>query len=269
MKMLFGEFKPDYSNYHFPYQVWLFKEDGDNVEKIYANGFLPIRSIKNVYYLSRNVRVDLNKFELSSENRRVLKKTENIKADLVSLVNFHYSPKIQKFCKDYGINRLGKGFFSTAAIRNIFSGNVYNSVLLFEDINTQETVGYAVCYISENILQYAHSFYDLRYLKESLGARMILEGVRWAKENQKGFAYLGTCYEKSSLYKTEFKGVEFFNGFRWSDDLEELKELVKKGLGGNKWEVRDYLLRDKEYLEKFYQGDLLNILDKFGIRVNF
>ncbi len=272
MKLFFSELPANYSKYHFPYQIWLLKEEGDEVEKIYSNGFLPIRSLQSVYYLSRNIRVDLNKFEISSENRRILKKTENFESDLIPLSEFTYTAEIQKFCKNYTEQKLGRGLFPAAAIKSIFTNKVFNYVFVFKEINMQKEVGYAVCYIYGDLLQYAYAFYDLEYFKDNLGARMILEAVFWANKSNKKYAYLGTCYEGSALYKTEFKGVEFFNGFRWSEDLEELKELVEgfevRQLADGRFEG-EYLLKNKEFLERFYQGDLTMVLSKYGVRVNF
>ena len=126
MKLFFSELPANYSKYHFPYQIWLLKEEGDEVEKIYSNGFLPIRSLQSVYYLSRNIRVDLNKFEISSENRRILKKTENFESDLIPLSEFTYTAEIQKFCKNYTEQKLGRGLFPAAAIKSIFTNKVFN-----------------------------------------------------------------------------------------------------------------------------------------------
>lgn len=261
MKLFFGEFKPDYVKYHFPYQVWLLREDGEEVKKIYENGFLPIRSLSNVYYLSRSIRVDLSLFEQSSENRRILKKTDGISANLLPLSQFNYTVEVQKLCHDYAEKRLGKDIFPVPAIKSIFSGQVYNQILTFKN-NDGGEVGYAVCFVNENLMQYAHAFYNLNFLSENLGARMMLEAVNLAKENSQKYIYLGTCYQESSLYKTEFKGVEFFNGFSWSKNIEELKKLIQRSGG-------EFLLKDQEYLKEYHQSDLHQILDKFGIRVNF
>jgi len=90
----------------------------------------------------------------------------------------------------------------------------------------------------------------------------MLEAIIWAKKSHKKFVYLGTCYEPEALYKTEFKGVEFFNGFRWSNNLDELKTLLTQSSD-------EYLLQREEFLKRFYQGDLQFILNKYGVRVNF
>lgn len=261
MKLFFGEFKADYSHYRFPYQVWLLKEEGDEAGKIYENGFLPMRNMPDVYYLCRSVRVNIHDFELSSENRRILKKTESFESDMIPLSEFDYTPEVQKFCKNYADEKLGKGLFAAQSIKTIFTGKVFNYLFVFKEIKTQKPVGYAVCFVSGKLLQYAHTFYDLAYYQDNLGARMMLEAIVWAKKSGKEFAYLGTCYEESALYKTEFKGVEFFSGFSWSSDLEELKRLVKR-------DEKSYLFKDNQYLKEFYQGDIYNILNNYGLRVN-
>lgn len=262
MKLYFSEFKSDYDKYLFPYQVWLCKEERDSVEKIYENGLLPIRSIPSVYFLSRSVRVDLSKFDLSSENRRILKKTKNFSSKVISLSDFNYSSMVQKMCSSYADEKLGKDVLPTSTIRAIFKNGVYNNIIVFTDNSSGREVGYAVCYINKNLIQYAFSFYELKYLKDNLGARMMLEAVLWSKTNDKSYIYLGSCYSRESLYKTEYKGVEFFNGFTWSTNLEELKYLLERNSG-------DYLLKDKDYLDTFYEGRRINLLSNKGIRVNF
>lgn len=262
MKLFFGEFTPDYSKYHFPYQVWLKREEGDSVDEIYNNGFLPIRSLPEVYYLCRSVRVNLDKFELSSENRRILKKTEEISSKTMSLNEFSYTPQIQKFCKDYTVGKLGKDVLPASAIRAIFTSGVYNSLVEFKQTVEQKTIGLAVLYTSSSLVHFAHSFYDIEYPNKDIGARMMLEAILWAKNNGKRFAYLGTCYQESVLYKTQYSGVEFFNGFRWSENLEELKELIGR-------RKDDYLFQDKNFLEKNYSEKVEGFLGKYGVRVNF
>lgn len=276
MKIFFAEYKADYPHYRFPYQVWLLKEEGDSPENIYGAGFLPIRSLPGIYYLSRSLRINLAAFELSSENRRILKKTDCFESDLMPLSEFVYRPKIQKFCKDYMRQKFGKGSMTAAGIRKIFTGITFNYIFVWKERETQKEIGYAVCFVSSKIVQYAHAFYDLKYFQQSLGGRMMLEAVNWAKESKKEYLYLGTCYEESALYKTEFKGVEFFNGFRWSDNLEELKGLILRnknreaGSGDKEGKKEEeYTLKNKDFLEKYYQGDLRSILDRFGIKVSF
>lgn len=270
MKLFFGEFKPDYSKYHFPYQVWLLKEEKDNEEKIYENGFLPMRHLKDVYYLSRSLRVNLNLFEPTSENRRILKKTENYSFEMISLSDFKYDLSVQRLCKSYSEEKIGKGIIRTSSIEAVFTNGIFNKVFVFKERVSRVVVGYAVCFVSDSLLHYAHSFYDLKHYQDNLGMGMMLSAIVWAKENQKKYGYLGTCYEEKALYKTEFKEGEFFNGFKWSGNSEELKELIKEGQKEEEGqEEQEYLLKRKEFLGKFYLGDLKGILSNYGVRVNF
>ena len=82
---------------------------------------------------------------------------------------------------------------------------------------------------------------------------------------ERGFRhlYLGTCYSQNALYKTQFAGAEFFNGFRWSGDLDELKFIIKR----DKKEHHQHLLETEEYREEFYRGDLENIAEASEFRV--
>jgi hypothetical protein len=46
-----------------------------------------------------------------------------------------------------------------------------------------------------------------------------------------------------ALYKTQFEPLEFFNGFRWSRDVAELKHLVRSALpaGKHRLETPEFL----------------------------
>jgi hypothetical protein len=75
--------------------------------------------------------------------------------------------------------------------------------------------------------------------------------------------YLGTCYSHTALYKTQFAGAEFFNGFRWSGDMDELKFIIKR----DKKELTQHLLETEDYRKEFYKGDLGKISNASGFRV--
>lgn len=109
MRFFFSEYKADYSKYHFPYQVLLAREEADDINKIFDMGFLPSRSKLNLYYLARGLRVNLSKFELTSENRRILRKTEYLKLEVKNLKEFDYDYTIGKLGKDFYEKRFGEG----------------------------------------------------------------------------------------------------------------------------------------------------------------
>ena len=72
MKLLFSEARADYDRYIFPYAVWAFPEPTETPADLFERGFLPSSRNLDRFYLCRQVRIDLKKFECSSENRRAM-----------------------------------------------------------------------------------------------------------------------------------------------------------------------------------------------------
>ena len=79
------------------------------------------------------------------------------------------------------------------------------------------------------------------------------------------YLYLGTCYSERALYKTQFNSGEFFTGFRWSDNWEELKFLLRRDQETNP----KHLVTTEEYREQFYTGDLgkITAASGFGVKL--
>ena len=265
MRLVFSEFPAEYDGYRFPYQVLGVKGKKDNLAQIYYGGWLPFRSKKDWYYLCRSTRVRLSNFELSSENRRILKKTENLNFSVIPVDQFEYTPVVQKFCKVFADETFGKGVMPAAAIRKILSeGGNCTHVMVFgsgvgDTRRIAPTVGYVGVVVHGHFLHYVHPFYDLDG-DPNLGMGMMVRAVQWAKDQTKQFAYLGTCYGESALYKTQFKGFEFFNGWRWSGDIGELKYLIRRNSEG-------YLLQDEKYKERFVEGEWSESLRDMGVNV--
>ena len=55
----------------------------ERMENLYDEGYIFTRIGKGYFTQTRSLRIDLSKFELSSENRRILRKMENIKMELI------------------------------------------------------------------------------------------------------------------------------------------------------------------------------------------
>src|SRR5580765_6165163 len=111
----------------------------------------------------------------------------------------------------------------------LFTSPVLTHLLVFNDAKSGAEIGVATLYIEGNELAfYRYGFYDLNYFNRSLGMFMMTSAVAMFAERRFKHAYLGTCYSENALYKTQFAGVEFFNGFRWSENLEELKFLLRR-----------------------------------------
>lgn len=228
MKFHFKEAtKIDYSGYEFPYKVYATREESDSIDALYRAGFLQTRIRKDYYYMARGVRVDLAKFELNSENRRILKKTEYMEVELVDLDKFEYDYTIGKFAKEYYDSRFGPKTMSAERVKWIFTGGAFTHTYVVKDRESGNVVGYCPVLMTDETLHYAYPFYNAEYFERNLGMGMMVNAIQSAKEKGLKYVYLGTCYNHSSLYKTQFDGIEWFNGEGWSSDVEALKMLCK------------------------------------------
>ncbi|MCX8109478.1 MAG: hypothetical protein N3G20_11825, partial [Verrucomicrobiae bacterium] len=108
-------------------------------------------------------------------------------------------------------------------------------------------------------------FYDLNYDARTRGIYHMTSAVAHFAERSFRFVYLGTCYSRNALYKTQFAGAEFFNGFRWSPDIEELKFVLQHDAQA----PHRHLLESPEYLEQFYGAQLDHVcsMSRFKIRL--
>ena len=82
MKIFKSESFVDYRTYTFNYATYCIKEAASEIPEIYSKGFLPYSNNTDLkhetYYLARSLRVDIDNFKASSENRRVLKKIAEV-----------------------------------------------------------------------------------------------------------------------------------------------------------------------------------------------
>jgi arginyl-tRNA--protein-N-Asp/Glu arginylyltransferase len=256
MKLLFSEQISNYKTYEFPYVVWAVPEAGEAPADLFNAGFLPSSRGLDCFGLCRNVRVDLPKFQPSSENRRVLRKGEGITMQVVPRAGFELTPARREFYVNYAAARFGEGVMPPERLELVFNSPVATHVLVFTDPQSGAEVGVAVLYLeAPRVAFYRFAFFDLNHFNRSLGLFMMTSAVAHFAREKFSHLYLGTCYSERALYKTQFAGVEFFNGFRWSNDLAELKFLIQRDLK----QQPPHLLESQEYREQFCAGDLANI----------
>jgi arginyl-tRNA--protein-N-Asp/Glu arginylyltransferase len=264
VKLLFSEQKADYDHYQFPYAIWAVPEAGETPADIFNAGFLPSSRNLDRFYLCRQVRVDLTKFKPTSENRRILRKGSGIEVKLVPRGRYDYTPERRQFFKTYADIKFGKDVMSFERLDSLFDSPIISHLLVFSDAEKGGEVGAATLYLEgRELAYYYYAFYDLNYYARNLGMFMMTSAAALFADRGVRHLYLGTCYSHNALYKTQFAGAEFFNGFRWSDDLDELKFIIQR----DKKDLHQHLLETEEYREEFYQGDLAKISDASGFRV--
>ncbi|MCU0785220.1 MAG: hypothetical protein MUF81_14455 [Verrucomicrobia bacterium] len=258
MKLLFSEQKSDYEHYQFPYAIWAVPEAGETPADIFNAGFLPSSRQLDRFYLCRQVRVNLAKFKVSSENRRILRKGDGINCQLVPRGRYNYTPERRDFFKTYADIKFGKDVMTFERLDALFSTPIISHLLVFTDAKTGAEVGVATLYVEgKELAYYYYAFYDLNYYARNLGMFMMTSAAALFAERGFRHLYLGTCYSNNALYKTQFAGAEFFNGVRWSSDMDELKFIIKH----DKKEHHQHLLETEEYLNEFHAGDLRKLAD--------
>jgi len=262
MKLLFSEQNSDYEHYQFPYVIWAVPEEGEMPSDIFNAGFLPSSRNLDRFYLCRQVRVNLAKFQPSSENRRILRKGAGIEVRLLPRDRYDYTPERRRFFKTYADTRFGKDVMTLERLDALFTAPIISHLLVFTHAGKE--IGVATLYLTgEALAFYYYAFYDLNYYARNLGMFMMTSAVALFAERGVQYLYLGTCYSQAALYKTQFAGAEFFNGFRWLNDWDELKFILRR----DKKEQTRHLLETDEYREKYYKADLGQITGASPFRV--
>jgi len=264
MKLLFSESESDYGRYLYPYVIWAVPEPGEAPADLFNAGFLPSARGLGQFYLCRNVRVDLAKFKPSSENRRILRKGELVEMKLVPRAEFDLTPVRREFYKNYADARYGKDVMPHERLELVFNSPVATHLLVFTEAQSGAELGVVVLYLeAPRLAFYRYSFYDLNHFNRSLGLFMMTAAAVHFAERKFAHLYLGTCYSGRALYKTQFAGVEFFNGFRWSANLLELKHLLRHDAEKS----GHHLLETEAYRKEFSGHDLGKIADASTFRV--
>jgi arginyl-tRNA--protein-N-Asp/Glu arginylyltransferase len=206
-----------------------------NINTLYEAGYLFGRIDKGVMDQTRSVRIDLLDFELSSENRRIMKRTDGLTVTNTALPYFSYDWSIGKLGKDFYDTKFGEKTFSANKIKELFTDRKksnFNKLLIYkfkqkETFPNETTVGYAICHETAEILHYSYPFYDPALPITNLGLGMMLRAILWAQETGKQYIYLGSAQRSTDTYKLQFEGLEWFDGKEWKRDIEELKNLLQ------------------------------------------
>lgn len=238
MKVFVVENSVDYNSYTFNYVKYAVKENQEELDLIYNGGFLPYTGNtqlnKEVFYFARSLRVNLSRFEDTSENRRVNRMVEplNVEVQVHEKEGFaEANPGFMEFCEAYISERIGDDNMSAERWEYILKQETGTHI--FEFKKEGKAIGYVLAAITDELVHYWFAFFDVEYMRtHSLGKWMMWRVITWAKENGKKYAYLGTAYKPAALYKIrDHKGLEFWDGSKWNTDAKILKEWCQTDLG--------------------------------------
>jgi len=228
----------------------------EHIESLYNQGYFFGRTGRGEMYQTRSLRIDLSKFALSSENRRILRKTESLNLTSHTLPYEQYHWSIGKLAKDFYDTKFGPGTMSANKVREMMTDpdkSNFNTVLVYtlspyqgepEGVNSKTNegntkdpsqppllgeecvAGYCIALETKNLTHYSYPFYDLDSELKNLGMGMMLKAILHAQEAHKTHIYLGSFQRPGDVYKLQFSGLEWFDGEQWKTDINELKQCI-------------------------------------------
>lgn len=199
-----------------------------NIEAMYNAGYVFTRVDKGVMNKTRSFRINLSAYTSSSENRRILRKSENLSLAVKPIPYTDYTWRIGKLAKDF-YEKFGDNVFSANKAKEIITDGEktnFNKLLTFTDSKTERVVGYVICVETDHTIHYSFPFYIEDEKEPSRGLGMMTQAIEWAKTQGKEYIYLGSLQRASDTYKLQFLGGEWFDGERWQVDTDPLRVIL-------------------------------------------
>jgi len=202
---------------------------------MYSRGYVFTRIGKGVMQQTRSVRIDLSKWAPTSENRRVLKKTENLALQSTGVPISDYDWALGKLAKDFYEEKFGPGIMSAAKVKEMLTDahkSNFNLLLEYGADKSAKKTGWTISYENEDLLHYSYPFYDLTAAPKDTGLGMMIRAIQYAKDAGMKYIYLGSLQRPGDTYKLQFEGLEWFDGGptgsnAWKTDVSPLKDLLK------------------------------------------
>lgn len=230
MRVFRSEMALNYASYSFGYAIYAQSESQADGQEALENGFLPYTGEKldlaDLYYMARSLRIHLQPLELSSENRRVLRKYEDAEVDLNlhEVSDFAWQKEDTAFCVTYANERFSTDF-TDERLDRIREHRHLTHYLEISIDGTRQALIFLHC--GSQGWHYWFAFLHLD-ANRPLGKFAMLRTAQFADEQGMSHLYIGTCYGPHSLYKVrDFKSISFYDGSAWLTDKKVLKAWCK------------------------------------------
>ena len=182
------------------------------IEEKYEHGLLPQRNNKDLFYQDSSCRSNLSKFKLSTENRRIIQKTQNFTYEKIPLNNFNYTHEIQKQISVW--TKTLQWNFPISSIKIVFKNHIFNQLYIWKN-EEKEIIAYSLCYFSDTISHIAYVFYDPKYDHGNLPIRLSLQTIIDSHDLNLKYCYLGRFSKDIGFYKRNMPGFEYFKNNNW------------------------------------------------------
>lgn len=184
----------------------------NSIEDNYSSGLLPQRNNKNFWYQDTSCRSNLSLYNISSENRRIINKTQDFSYTIESLFTFQYHSSIQKNIYNW-IKQL-EWNFPINSVKKIFTDHLFNYVYVWKN-QQNRIIAYSVCYFSDQISHIAYVFYNPKFSHNNLPIRLVLQVIIDSHSRNLDYCYLGRFSKENGFYKRNMPGFEYFKDSNW------------------------------------------------------
>lgn len=169
------------------------------------------------WYNLRSVRIDTENYKPSKTIKRLSNK-----------ITFKSSKVVSKEdLKDIYESYVSSKGFSRDINLDMFLG--YEALLFYHNGNLIGATIFKIYNQDDSKAMVSYQFlWDYKTPSLSLGGVSQFYEVQYAKQIGAKHVYLLGGYEVSSIYKSSFKGFEWFTGEGWSDDKEEYTILCER-----------------------------------------
>jgi hypothetical protein len=175
---------------------------------------------KIIWYQSRQSRINLSKYKKSKSERRLRNK----------VFDHGVSYKLTK-CPDFDL--LYNIYIKYIKYKN-YKDHMNKSSFLDSYNNSEsyfiiyDDIAFSIVEIcSKSLISYQFCW-DYGNPDLSLGKFSTYIEIDFALNNNLQNVYLGPSYESNSIYKSHYRGFEFWTGRKWSDDKEAFKYLLDR-----------------------------------------
>jgi len=178
----------------------------------YQDGLLPQRNSKDLWYQDSSSRSSLQGASFNSENRRIIKKTQNFSYQIFNKDTLNYTPQLQKTIKDW-IKGL-QWDFPISSVKKIFKDHIFNTFYFWYDDN-KDLVAVSICYFNQEISHISYVFYDPKYSHQNLPIRIVLQVIEDSINQNLNYCYLGRFSESMGFYKRNMPNFQIFKDNSW------------------------------------------------------
>ena len=176
------------------------------------------------WFAARSTRIVVADYEPTKTVKRLAKKIKSfvIYPEQISQYQHELIELFEAYCNI-------KGFDKPYDLSNLILNNLSSKRIIgYQYIDGSDIIGYVIQRRIGKVFLSLQFVWDYVNPRLSLGTVSQYFEVQWAKALDGEYVYLMPAYEKSCLYKADFKGIEWFTGKEWSRDTEQLKELCRR-----------------------------------------